>query len=257
MAAAIPAVVAADLLGTMLLCWRPPPGAGGGRQPRPLARRRRALVRPAPPPPRPPAGDGRRPSIGASWPASPPPPWSAIVLSAILSRPYALWDRELHIPLVAALRGQRLPFQNSYDPGIALHYHFSGDVLAAMLQTYSFDVLNASLALSLAHDVMFALIGVTLAASLLSSGRRPIHVVVLSVAAVLLAGPCVLRFGVGEPYLGYSYYALYVWGFRPHQHIAMLMCTGTPACCFCAASGPCATGRAAGPGSARWWRCWR
>ena len=101
-----------------------------------------------------------------------------------------------------------------------------------MLQTYSLDVLNASLALSLAHDVMFALIGVTLAASLMSSGRRPIHVVVLSVAAVLLAGPCVLRFGVGEPYLGYSYYALYVWGFRPHQHIAMLMFTGAAGVLF-------------------------
>ena len=107
-----------------------------------------------------------------------------------------------------------------------------------MLQTYSFDVLNASLALSLAHDVMFGLIGVTLAASLMSSGRRPLHVVVLSVAAGLLAGPCVLRFGVGEPYLGYSYYALYVWGFRPHQHIAMLMFTGAAGVLFCAASAP-------------------
>ena len=250
MAAAIPAVVAADLLGTMLLCWllRLELAAGvlafSGW---PAARSSTTGATAAPAS----GWRGRRPSIGASWPASPPRPWSAIVLSAILSRPYALWDRELHIPLVAALRGQRLPFQNSYDPGIALHYHFSGDVLAAMLQTYSFDVLNASLALSLAHDVMFGLIGVTLAASLMSSGRRPLHVVVLSVAAVLLAGPCVLRFGVGEPYLGYSYYALYVWGFRPHQHIAMLMFTGQPACCFCAASGPCATGRAAGPGSAR------
>jgi len=231
MAAAIPAVVAADLLGTMLLCWvlRLELAAGvsrvlwiaGGalwydrRHRRPGLRLER------------PAAVDRHVVAGIAAAAL-----VAIVLSVILSRPYALWDRELHIPLVAALRGQRLPFQNSYDPGIALHYHFSGDVLAAMLQTYSFDVLNASLALSLAHDVMFALIGVTLAASLMSSGRRPIHVVVLSVAAVLLAGPCVLRFGVGEPYLGYSYYALYVWGFRPHQHIAMLMFTGAAGVLF-------------------------
>ena len=82
-----------------------------------------------------------------------------------------------------------------------------------MLQVFSLNILHASLALSLAHDVMFALIGVTLALAMLASGRRSHHVVVLSVAAVLLAGPCVLRFGVGEPYLGYSYYALYVWGF--------------------------------------------
>jgi len=225
MAAAIPAVVAADLLGTMLLCWafRLEVAAlvsrllwiAGGALWYDRRQRRRGLR-----PERPAVVDRR--VVAAVVVAA----LVAIGLSAILSRPYALWDRELHIPLVAALRGQRLPFQNSYDPGIALHYHFSGDVLAAMLQTYSFDVLNASLALSLAHDVMFALIGVTLAASLLASGRRPIHVVALSVAAVLLAGPCVLRFGVGEPYLGYSYYALYIWGFRPHQHVAMLMFAG-------------------------------
>src|SRR5206468_7917229 len=88
------------------------------------------------------------------------------------------------------------------------------------------DVLNGSVALSLAHDVMFALIGLTTGLALLTSGRKPIHVTVLSVAAVLLSGPCVLRFGVGEPYLGYSYYALYIWGFRSHQHVAMLMFTG-------------------------------
>ncbi len=225
MAAAIPAVVAADLVGTMMLCWifRLEVAAGVSRA---LWIAGAALWydrrhrRPGLPLERPAAVD-RHVLAGLAAAAL-----VAIALSVILSRPYALWDRELHIPLVAALRGQRLPFQNSYDPGIALHYHFSGDVLAAMLQTYSLDVLNASLALSLAHDVMFALIGVTLAASLMSSGRRPVQVVLLSVAAVLLAGPCVLRFGVGEPYLGYSYYALYVWGFRPHQHIAMLMFTG-------------------------------
>jgi hypothetical protein len=225
MAAAIPAVVAADLLGTMLLCWafRLEVAAlvsrllwlAGGALWYDRRLRRRGLR------PEKPAAVDRRVVAGVVVAAL-----VGIGLSVILSRPYALWDRELHIPLVAALRGQRLPFQNSYDPTIALHYHFSGDVLAAMLQTYSFDVLNASLALSLAHDVMFALIGVTLGASLLASGRRPIHVVALSVAAVLLAGPCVLRFGVGEPYLGYSYYALYIWGFRPHQHIAMLMFAG-------------------------------
>ena len=46
---------------------------------------------------------------------------------------------------------------------------------------------------------------------------------------MLLSGPCVLRFGVGEPYLGYSYYALYIWGFRSHQHVAMLMFVGIAA----------------------------
>ena len=127
---------------------------------------------------------------------------------------------------MASLRGQQMPFASPFEPGAAFHYHFSGDALASMLQMFSFDVLNASLALSLAHDVMFALIGLTTALALLASGPKPAHVVVLSVVAVLLSGPCVLRFGVGEPYLGYSYYALYIWGFRPHQHVAMLMFVG-------------------------------
>ena len=227
-AAAIPAVVAIDLLGTIILCrlFRLEIAAGvsrlawivGGAVWYERRQRRRGLRLEWP------AAVDRRVVVAVVLAAL-----TAAILSLILSRPYAIWDRELHIPVVAALRGQRLPFQNSYDPGIAFHYHFPGDVLATMLQVFSLDILHASLALSLAHDVMFALIGVTLALAMLASGRRPHHVVVLSVAAVLLAGPCVLRFGVGEPYLGYSYYALYVWGFRPHQHVAMLMFAGVAA----------------------------
>ena len=224
-AATIPAAVAVDLLGTIILCrlFRLEIAAGvsrlawivGGAIWYDRRRRRRGLSLEWP------AAVDRRVVAAVALAAL-----TAAALSLILSRPYAIWDRELHIPVVAALRGQRLPFQNTYDPGVAFHYHFPGDVLATMLQTFSFDILHASLALSLAHDLMFALIGVTLALAMLASGRRPHHLVVLGVAAVLLAGPCVLRFGVGEPYLGYSYYALYVWGFRPHQHIAMLMFTG-------------------------------
>ena len=45
---------------------------------------------------------------------------------------------------------------------------------------------------------MFALIGLAIALALIASGPKPVHVVVLSVVAVLLAGPCVLRFGVGR-----------------------------------------------------------
>jgi len=151
---------------------------------------------------------------------------AAFASSLVLSRPDAIWDRELHIPLVSSLRGQRIPFANAFEPGQGLHYHFSGDVLAAMVQTYSFAVLNASLALSLVHDVLFALIALSLGLSLLASGRKPPHLVVCGVVAVLLSGPCVLRFGVGEPYLGYNYYGFYNWAFRPHIVLELLMLCG-------------------------------
>jgi len=220
----IPATVAIDLLSVMLLCrvmrlelaaavsrvlW-----VGGAvwfdRRLRRLGRR----------PARPEALDRR--AVGGLATGA----LVAAVLSAIVSRPKAIWDRELHIPFVGALRGQQIPFASAYEPGAGFHYHFTGDVLASMLQVFSFDVINASLALSLAHDVMFVLIAIVIGLALLGGGRKPLHLIALAVAAVLLSGPCVLRFGVGEPYLGYSYYALYIWGFRPHQHVAMLMVTG-------------------------------
>ena len=115
-AAAIPAVVAVDLLGTIILCrlLRLEIAAGVGR----LAwivggavwydrrQRRRGLRLEWP------TAIDRRVVAAVVLAAI-----TAAVLSLILSRPYAIWDRELHIPVVAALRGQRLPFQNSYDPG--------------------------------------------------------------------------------------------------------------------------------------------
>lgn len=225
LAALIPAAVAIDLLAVLVLCrvmrlelaalvtrlaWIAGAALWFDRR---LRRRGLALARPA-------ALD-RRALVGLALAVA-----AAATLSAVLSRPFAIWDRELHIPFVASLRGQHIPFANAYEPGVGFHYHFTGDVLASMFQIFSFDVIHSSLALSLAHDVMFGLIALTVGLALLASGPKPVHVLVLGVAAVLLSGPCVLRFGVGEPYLGYSYYALYIWGFRPHQHLAMLMFAG-------------------------------
>jgi len=228
LAVLIPAAVAVDLLLVMLLCrvmrleWAAiasrvlwVAGAAAYFD----LRLRRPGIRPA----RPAALDARA-AFGLGLGAL-----TGAVLSLILSRPNAIWDRELHIPFVASLRGQQMPFASPFEPGVAFHYHFSGDVLASMLQVFSFSTINASLALSLAHDVMFTLIALVIGLALLRSGPRPAHVVALSVAAVLLSGPCVLRFGVGEPYLGYSYYALYIWGFRSHQHVAMLLFVGIAA----------------------------
>jgi hypothetical protein len=225
LAAAIPAAVALDLLSTLVLCrivrleiaafvsrglWL---GVGAWL----LVRQRRRLASwfelPA-------ALDRR--ALAALGLAA----LSALLLSLVLSRPYAIWDRELHIPLVSAMRGERIPFASPFEPGTGLHYHFAGNVLAAMVQTFSFAVLNASLALSLAHDLVFVLIALVLGLSILASGRAPVHVVVLGVAAVLLSGPCVLRFGVGEPFLGYSSYSFFHWAFRPANNLALLMLSG-------------------------------
>lgn len=225
LAALIPATVAIDLLAVLVLCrlmrleWAAIVSRVlwvGGAALWFDRRQRRLGLRPARP-----AALDRHALIGIGLGVL-----LAVGLSMALSRPFAIWDREWHIPFVASARGQQIPFSNAYEPGMTFHYHFTGDVFASMLQVFSFDVMNASLALSLAHDVMFGLIALTLGLALLASGRKPVHLIVLAVGAVLLSGPCVLRFGVGEPYLGYSYYALYCWGFRPHQNLAMLMYVG-------------------------------
>ena len=225
LAAAIPAAVAVDLLATMVLCrivrlevaafasralWL---GVGAWL----LLRRR------------------KRQGAGLEWPAALDrralaalglAALAAAVLSLVLSRPTAIWDRELHIPVVSALRGQRIPFASAFEPGTGFHYHFTGNVLAAMVQTFSFAVLNASLALSLAHDIVFVLIALTLGLAMLATSRPPVHVIVLGVVAVLLSGPCLLRFGVGEPFLGYNYYGFFNWAFRPANSLCLLMLSG-------------------------------
>src|SRR5215467_8683038 len=130
----------------------------------------------------------------------------AVVLSLQLSRPQMIWDREWHVPLVASLRGQTLPFQNVFEPGRVLRYHVTGNVLAAELQALSFDVFNGAYALSLAHDVLFALTAASVALAMIHFGqrRRP-AVVVLGVLAILLVGPFTLRGNFGTPYVGFSY----------------------------------------------------
>jgi hypothetical protein len=167
----------------------------------------------------------------------------AAVLSMLLSRPFAIWDRELHIPLVSSLRGQRIPFAHVFEPDGGLHYHFTGDVLAAMVQTFSFATLNASLALSLVHDVLFVLIALTLGLTMRQAHRMPGHLWVLGVVGVLLSGPCLLRFGVGEPFLGYNFYGLYNWAYRPHLTIELLMLSGVVAVLLARGTEPPASAR--------------
>lgn len=147
--------------------------------------------------------------------------------SLLLSVPYAIWDRRWHTPLVASLRGQRLPFANVYQPSTGLAYHFAGDVVAAMVQTLSLDTVHSSLALSLAHDALFGLTGLFLGLYFLGLGARRVGGIGLAVAGVLLTGPLTLfRGGAARPSAGYSGFAYETLSFRPHVAVAGLLLLG-------------------------------
>jgi hypothetical protein len=149
-----------------------------------------------------------------------------VSLSMVISRPCLNVDRRWHIPLTASLRGQSLPFHNVYDPRGTLAYHYAGDVLAAELQTLSGAVLHASLALSLAHDLLFGLTAATLALFILSGGRRwQTPVAVLASLGFLLAGPVTVLFG-GPTLAGFSHVDFYRVSFRPHTSLAALLVVG-------------------------------
>jgi hypothetical protein len=151
----------------------------------------------------------------------------AVLLSLRLSRPYAIWDRLWHIPLVSSLRAQRIPFNNVYDPRGGLHYHFSGDILAAALQTLSGGVIHASLALSLAHDITFGLTGATVTLLLRHFGVRGVVPASAAALGVLLTGPlALLRGGMTRPAAGYSVLNFLTLSFRPHVSLAGLLFVG-------------------------------
>lgn len=147
-------------------------------------------------------------------------------LSLLLSRPYAIWDRLWHIPLTSVLRAERVPFANVYDPAVPLNYHFTGDVLGALIQSFSFGVLHASLALSLAHDVLFVLLGAALGLWLHAQTRRGALASAALCAGILLTGPVTLFRAEAPAPGGYSLFNLLTLSFRPHVVLAALLLTG-------------------------------
>lgn len=148
----------------------------------------------------------------------------AVFLSRRLSRPCAIWDREWHIPLVSALRGQSLPFRNVYDPVGGLFYHFAGNVQAAMLQTLSGGRLHASLALSLLHDIMFALIALNVVSFLRASGIRQTALAALIFGAIVMIGPVtLLRDDIHKLETGFALVNYLTLSFRPHVALAYLL----------------------------------
>ena len=149
----------------------------------------------------------------------------AVLCSLTLSRFSNVWDREWHIPLTASLRGQRLPFGNVYEPRGELAYHYTGDVLASMLQTFSLDAMHSALALSLAHDVMFGLLGIVVTFTLAAAGIKRLAVQWSVLGAMVFAGPLLFAQNPKEPG-GYSIGNLLSLSYRPHVSLAYVLTMG-------------------------------
>jgi len=152
----------------------------------------------------------------------------ALLCSQTISRRTDIWDRDWHVPLTASLRGQRLPFGNVYEPRVELAYHYAGDLLASMLQTFSGAAMHASLALSLAHDLMFVLLAVAVAFTLAAVGIRRVAVQFSVLAAIVFAGPMIFAQtpreagGGGYAFVG----SLISLSFRPHVSLAYVLIVG-------------------------------
>ena len=152
---------------------------------------------------------------------------AGVGISMKVSAYCAIWDHEWHVPLVASLRGQQLPFNNVYELGGGLYYHYAGDVLGAVFQTLSLLELHASSALSRLHDVHFGLIGLVLALLLRSAGVLRLPSLLGFGVATFLCGPVTLFSApLHEPIAGFSTVSLLSLSFRPHAALAFLLVLG-------------------------------
>ena len=221
----IPVVVATDLLVMFALCWlfrveqvafirtaalaALALGIVAAR-----AARRRPIV-----PPRGALSWGDLIALGAAM-------LLGFYLSYDLSSRFWIWDREWHTPFTAALRVQRMPFRNVYEPALTLRYHMAGDVFAALLQSLSFARMNASRALSFAHDMQSALLVGSIA--MIFRARTPWSPLVAALAAAVpfLVGPMGFYYGAMGAYQGFADFSNFTLSFRPHCILALLMLVG-------------------------------
>jgi hypothetical protein len=148
------------------------------------------------------------------------------LVSMTISRKYQVWDRFWHISLVSTIRTQKLPFANVYDPSRPLSYHYSGDALAAALQSLSGLTMHSSHALSLTHDLMFSLSGATLGLLLVSWGARGWSTAAAGSIAWVLAGPTALLRDDDKQWIGYNFVNYVTLSFRPHVSVAGLFILG-------------------------------
>jgi hypothetical protein len=162
----------------------------------------------------------------------------AVLVCSGISYKYLVWDMEWHIPLVASLAAQKIPFVNALSPNERLHYHFTGDVLAAAFRTLSFDVVSAPRALHTAHDVMFCALAATVALLSIALGLKRRLSAALGALAVILQGPIPLRGGLGHPFYGYAYHDFVNLSYRPHVPLAGLLLVGILGCLAARAASP-------------------
>lgn len=151
----------------------------------------------------------------------------AVGLSTVISLSCGIWDRYWHIPLAGSMRGQSTPFFNVYENGRPLFYHYAGDALTAVLQSFSFDHVHTAYAMSRAHDMLFGVFGL-LIAGVLPAARFPRPLQALGGAlACLLSGPVTLLIeGDARPAAGRSIIHLVSLSFRPHAALAFVLIVG-------------------------------
>ena len=96
-----------------------------------------------------------------------------------------------------------------------------------MLQALSFAHLHSAYALSRMHDVLFGLLGLTLAGLLPSFGARRLVWSLAATATTLLAGPATLLMqGDARPRFGNAIVNLLAYKLRPHVPVAYLSILG-------------------------------
>jgi hypothetical protein len=149
----------------------------------------------------------------------------AVYLSQTISRHCHVADRAWHSGVVPSIRAETIPFVNVYQPKLGLAYHYAGDVLGASIQVLSQNVLQASNALSWAHDVAFGLTGASAALLFRWLGFRSITGACLATLGVLLSGPLtIVRHD--RPEGGYNFIDLFKLSYRPHTCLATLLFVG-------------------------------
>ena len=143
----------------------------------------------------------------------------AVLPFLVISRTYNIWDREWHNPLVASLGGQTLPFHNVYEPRAVLRYHFTGDVVAAVLRALSLDVLSSSRSLALAHDLFLGLTAAWMTLLARGLGARRLWMSALCAVAVVWHGPWPRK--LSSSYDGYSFFLFAQLSYRPHVPVSL------------------------------------